>query len=205
MIVSYGKHKSLIRYLDIHVKRFVANMSLDDFLAAVSGTQPLKVKPLAQVLLWYALYSQWAKRKSLQPSFHIQVDYDCTYLENYPLKADDWTGHIKSLLKDPFKADPPLLADASSSADSRKSSGASGSPHEFAVPLWKSMLDPSLAGSMEEDPFIKILEDVQFGKSAMPTASKSLKALLMAHNIDSTLAGALSAASLLAQLYSPSR
>ena len=98
--------------LDSNVQRFVANMSLDDFLSAVSGTQPLKVKPLAQVLLWYALYSQWAKRKSLQPSFQIQVDPDCTYLENCPLKSGDWTGLIKSLLKDRFKADPPLLADS---------------------------------------------------------------------------------------------
>ena len=57
------------------------------------------------------------------------------------------------------------------------------------------MLEPSLAGLMEEDLFIKILEDVQlYPKSAVPTASQSLKAVLMAHNVDSRLLGALSEA-----------
>ena len=77
------------QFPDIHVQGFVANMSLDDSLAAVSGMQPLKVKPLAQVLLWYAVYSQWGKRKSLQPLSQIQVHSDSTHLEKCPLKAGD--------------------------------------------------------------------------------------------------------------------
>ena len=189
---------------DVHVQRFVANMALDDFLAAVSGPQPLKVKPLAQVLLWYALHSQWAKRKSLQPAFQIQVDSDCTYVENCPLKAGDWTALIKSLLKDRFKVDPPLLTDSSSGVGSHRLSGDAGGSREPAVPLWKSMLEPNLATSSEEDPYAKILEDVQFyPESAVPTASKALNELLMTHNVDSRLAGVLSAARMPAQLHTP--
>ena len=188
--------------LDSNVQRFVANMSLDDFLSAVSGTQPLKVKPLAQVLLWYALYSQWAKRKSLQPSFQIQVDPDCTYLENCPLKSGDWTGLIKSLLKDRFKADPPLLADSPPVHDLRNSTDASGGSREPTIPLWQSMLEPSLSSSVSDDPYIKILEDVQFyPESVVSTASKSLKALLLGHHVDSRLAGALSSVRMPAQLH----
>ena len=161
------------------------------------------MKPLAQVLLWYALYAQWAKHKSLQPCFQIQVDSDCTYLENCPLKAGDWTGLIKSPLKDRLKADPPLLAKAPCDADSRRSSGAPVGPREPPrVPPWKSLLGPSLAGVSEEDPYVKILEDIQFyPESVVPTASKALKELLVAHNVDGRLAGALSAARVPAQLY----
>ena len=177
-------------------------MALDDFLAAVCGTQPLKVKPLAQVLLWYALYSHWAKRKSPQPAIQLQVDSECTYLENCPLKARDWTTLIKSLLKDRFKIDPPLLTDSSSGVDSRRLSGDAGGSRERVVPLWKSMLEPNLASSSEEDPYAKILEDVQFyPESAVPTASKAWKELLMTHNVGSRLAGALSAARVPAQLH----
>ena len=70
------------------------------------------------------------------------------------------------------------------------------------MPLWKGLLEPSLAGVSEEDPYVKILEDVQFyPESVVSTASKALKELLVAHIVDGRLAGALSAARVPAQLY----
>ena len=184
---------------DVHVQRFVAFRSLDDFLLAVYGTQPLKVKPLAQVLLWYALYAQWAKRKSLRPCFHIQVDSDCTYLEKisptgWRLDKPQQIGAKRSI-----KVDPPLLADVPSHCDSRRSFGVPVGSREAP---WKSLLEPSLTRESKDGPYVKILEGVKiYEKSVVATAIKAPRELLVAHNVDGRLAGALSATRVPYQLY----
>ena len=162
-----------VRDIDLQVQW--SAMPIDEFVSMVCGDHQIQGKhKLKELVLWYAIYSQWSKATGKLPIYDLRMDVEESALDECPVKAADWTrlqaGVVKSWkvsLQNKHARDPE--------------------------PSWKRVLDRSSSASdgqpsADAAQLDSILEDVQYYPAAVVgDAGAALKELMLAARVDSKM------------------
>ena len=160
---------------DIDLQMQWSAMAIDECVSMVCGHHQIQGKhKFKEIVLWYAIYSQWSKATGKLPIYDLRMDVEDSALDECPVKAADWTRLQEGALKS-WKV----------SLNNRHA--------RDREPSWKHVLNRSSSASdgqpsADAAQLDSVLEDVQYYPTAVVgDAGAALKELMLAARVDSRM------------------